>query len=91
MIIPLTLLLIFVLLYAATASSVSLLLFCCVFPLALPGAIVALWVTHTHMSISAGVGLIALFGVSCQNGVILVSLVRQLRDEGAAPLRRRIS
>ncbi|HEY9715976.1 MAG TPA: efflux RND transporter permease subunit, partial [Trichormus sp.] len=47
-----------------------------------PGAIFTLLITQTHFSISAGVGLIALFGVSCQNGVILVSLVRQLRDEG---------
>ncbi len=42
----------------------------------------ALWVTRTHFSISAGIGLISLFGVSIQNGVILVSLVRQFIDQG---------
>jgi cobalt-zinc-cadmium resistance protein CzcA len=81
-IIPLTLGLIFMLLYAATGSvRIAALVMLCV-PLAIPGAIFTLLITQTHFSISAGVGLIALFGVSCQNGVILVSLVRQLRDEG---------
>jgi cobalt-zinc-cadmium resistance protein CzcA len=81
-VIPVTLCLIFILLYAATNSvRIASLVMLCV-PLALPGAIFALWITHTHFSISAGVGLIALFGVSCQNGVILVSLVRNLVAEG---------
>jgi heavy metal efflux system protein len=83
-IIPITLGLIFMLLYAATGSvRIAALVMLCV-PLALPGAIFALFITQTHFSISAGVGLIALFGVSCQNGVILVSLVRHLSDEGYA-------
>jgi cobalt-zinc-cadmium resistance protein CzcA len=81
-IIPITILLIFVLLYAATGSVRIGLLVLLAVPLALPGAIIALLVSHTHFSISAGIGLIALFGVSCQNGVLLVSLVKQLRDEG---------
>jgi cobalt-zinc-cadmium resistance protein CzcA len=83
LIIPLTMLLIFALLYAAVGSvRIAALTLLCV-PLAIPGAIFALFVTHTHFSISAGVGLIALFGVSCQNGIIFVSLVKQLREEGA--------
>jgi len=82
MIIPVTLALIFMLLYAATGSvRIASLVMLCV-PLALPGAIFALFITHTHFSISAGVGLIALFGVSCQNGVILVSLVKHLTEDG---------
>lgn len=82
MIIPLTLLLIFMLLYAATSrASIALLVMLSV-PLAIPGAVFALWFTHTHFSISAGIGLIALFGVACQNGVILVSLVKHLQAEG---------
>jgi cobalt-zinc-cadmium resistance protein CzcA len=81
-VIPLTLGLIFILLYAATGSvRIASLVMLCV-PLALPGAVLALFVTHTHFSISASVGLIALFGVSCQNGVILVSLVRQMHLKG---------
>ncbi len=81
-IIPLTLGLIFVLLYATTGCSRTALLVMTTVPLAIPGAVFALWVTHTHFSISAGIGLIALFGVSIQNGVILVSLVRQFKDQG---------
>lgn len=83
-VIPLTLGLIFVLLYIATGSArIAGLVLLCV-PLAIPGAVFALWITQTHFSISAGVGLIALFGVSCQNGVILVSLVKHLQEEGCS-------
>ncbi len=81
-IIPLTLGLIFVLLYIATGCSRIALLVMTTVPLAVPGAVFALWVTRTHFSISAGIGLISLFGVSIQNGVILVSLVRQFIDQG---------
>jgi cobalt-zinc-cadmium resistance protein CzcA len=51
-------------------------------PLAAAGAIVSLVATQTHFSISAGVGFIALFGVCIQNGVILVSKIRELIAEG---------
>jgi len=81
-IIPLTLVLIFMLLCAATGSVRIAFLVMLAVPLALPGAIFSLLITHTHFSISAGIGLIALFGVSCQNGVILVSLVKHLENEG---------
>jgi cobalt-zinc-cadmium resistance protein CzcA len=53
-------------------------------PLATPGAVLLLLLTHTHFSISAGVGFVALSGVAVQNGVILVSLVEQLKNEGIA-------
>jgi cobalt-zinc-cadmium resistance protein CzcA len=53
-------------------------------PLATPGAVLLLLLTHTHFSISAGVGFVALSGVAVQNGVILVSLVEQLKNEGVA-------
>ena len=81
-IIPLTLGLIFMLLYAAFGSATEAALVMLTVPLALPGAIALLWITHTHFSISAGVGFIALIGVSVQNGVILVSLVQQLYKQG---------
>lgn len=82
-IVPVTLLLIFMLLYMTFGNArIALLVMLCV-PLATPGAVLALMVTHTHFSISAGVGFIALFGVAVQNGVILVSLVEQLRKQGA--------
>lgn len=52
-------------------------------PFALIGGILALFFTGIHFSISAGVGFIALFGVSVQNGVILVSVFNKLKDAGA--------
>lgn len=83
-IIPVTLLFIFMLLYMAFGNArIALLVMLCV-PLATPGAVAALLLTHTHFSISAGVGFVALSGVAVQNGVILVSLVEQLRKEGVA-------
>lgn len=82
LIVPLTLILIFFLLYVATGAARIALLVMTAIPLALPGAIIGLLLTHTHFSISAGVGLIALAGVSVQNGVILVSLVSALQKSG---------
>jgi cobalt-zinc-cadmium resistance protein CzcA len=52
-------------------------------PFALIGGILALAITGIHFSISAGVGFIALFGVSVQNGVILVSVFNKLTEAGA--------
>ena len=79
---PLTLMLIFFLLYAATGAARIAALVMLAVPLSIPGAILGLLITQTHFSISAGVGFIALFGVSVQNGVILVSLVSQLQKQG---------
>ncbi len=83
-IIPVTLLFIFMLLYADFGSARIALLVMLTVPLATPGAILALMITHTHFSISAGVGFVALSGVAVQNGVILVSLVEHLKQEGIA-------
>ncbi len=83
-IVPITLLLIFGLLYMAFGSAKVAALVMLTIPLATPGAVLALLLTHTHFSISAGVGFIALSGVAVQNGVILVSLVNQLLAEGSS-------
>jgi cobalt-zinc-cadmium resistance protein CzcA len=84
LVIPATLMLIFMLLYAAFGSARIALLIMVTIPLATPGAVLALMLTQTHFSISAGVGFVALSGVAVQNGVILVSLVQQLRNQGVA-------
>lgn len=81
-VLPLTMILIFFLLYAATGVARIAGLVMLAVPLSLPGAILGLLLTQTHFSISAGVGFIALSGVSVQNGVILVSLVSQLQKQG---------
>jgi len=83
-VVPLTLLLIFGLLNLAFRSvGDSLLIFSGV-PLALTGGVLALWLRDIPLSISAGVGFIALSGVAVLNGIVLVSFIRGLRTEGSA-------
>ena len=53
-------------------------------PMAATGGIFALWLRDMPFSISAGVGFIALFGVAVLNGLVLVTYVLQLRQEGKA-------
>jgi cobalt-zinc-cadmium resistance protein CzcA len=84
LVVPITLSLIFMLLYLAFRSfSDSLLIFSGV-PLALTGGVLALWLRDIPLSISAGVGFIALSGVAVLNGIVLVSFIRNLRHEGLA-------
>src|SRR6185369_6921688 len=51
-------------------------------PLALTGGIAALWLRDMPFSISAAVGFIALSGVAVLNGLVMVSYINQLRQEG---------
>jgi heavy metal efflux system protein len=51
-------------------------------PLALTGGVLALWLRDIPLSISAGVGFIALSGVAVLNGIVLVSFIRNLLHEG---------
>ncbi len=81
-VVPITLLLILGFLFVAFGSArVALLIFSGV-PLALTGGIVALWIRGIPFSISAGVGFIALSGVAVLNGVVMVSFIRNLINEG---------
>ena len=81
-IIPLTLLLIFFILYTMFSSMKwSLLIFANV-AVAPIGGIVALYLTGVNFSVSSGVGFLALFGVSVQTGVIMVEYINQLRARG---------
>lgn len=82
LVVPLTLLLIFVILYMSFGSArLALLIFLNV-PMALTGGIFALFTRGMPLSISAGVGFIALFGVAVLNGVVMVSYIKRLREEG---------
>ncbi len=81
-VVPVALLLIFVLLFATFNSlKHSLLVFTGV-PLALTGGILALWIAGIPFSISAGVGFIALSGIAVLNGLVMVSFINKLREEG---------
>jgi heavy metal efflux system protein len=81
-VVPLALILIFVLLFMAFGSVKDSLLVFSGVPLALTGGVLALLLRDIPLSISAGVGFIALSGVAVLNGVVMVSFINQLRREG---------
>jgi cobalt-zinc-cadmium resistance protein CzcA len=81
-IIPLTLLLIFMILYSMFGSMKWAGLIFANVALAPIGGIIALYLTGTNFSVSSGVGFLALFGVSVQTGVIMVEYINQLRARG---------
>jgi cobalt-zinc-cadmium resistance protein CzcA len=80
--VPLALLMIVALLYMVFDSGKLALLIFLNVPLATTGGIFALWLRGLPFSISAGVGFIALFGVAVLNGVVLVSYIVRLRQDG---------
>jgi cobalt-zinc-cadmium resistance protein CzcA len=81
-VVPLALLLILGLLYLAFHSLRDALLVFSGVPLALTGGVLALWVRGIPLSISAGVGFIALSGVAVLNGLVMVSFMRKLLEDG---------
>jgi cobalt-zinc-cadmium resistance protein CzcA len=81
-IVPISLTLIFVLLFWAFQSVRYATLILMNVPFALIGGLVALWLTGINLSVSAAVGFIALFGIAVQNGVILVSELNALGRQG---------
>jgi len=83
-VVPLTLLLIFALLFLLFGSIRDAAIVFSGVPLALTGGVAALLLRGVPFSISAGVGFIALSGVAVLNGVVMLSFIRQLRDGGMA-------
>ncbi|HQU42744.1 MAG TPA: CusA/CzcA family heavy metal efflux RND transporter, partial [Pirellulales bacterium] len=81
-VVPLSLLLVFVLLYLTYHSVVDALRVFTGIPFAWVGGIFALWLRDMPFSISAGVGFIAMSGVAVLDDMILVSYIRQLRERG---------
>src|SRR5690606_408493 len=82
MVVPLSLLLVFILLFAMFGNLKDGLLVFTGIPFALTGGIAALWLRGLPFSISAGVGFIALSGVAVLNGLVMLSFIRTLREEG---------
>ena len=82
-IVPISVFLIFVLLFDAFKSVRSALLILSNVPFALIGGIVALYVVGIPLSVSAAIGFIALFGQAVLNGVVMVSYFNQLQEAGA--------
>ncbi len=83
-VVPLTILLIFIILYIMFRSFKWALLILVNVAIAPLGGLLALYLTHTNFSVSSGVGFLALFGVSVQTGVIMLEYINQLRVQGHA-------
>jgi cobalt-zinc-cadmium resistance protein CzcA len=79
-VVPISLLLIFIILYVLFGNGKDAGLVLINVPFAIIGGIWALMLTHTNFSISAGIGFIALFGICIQNGVILISVFKKNLD-----------
>ena len=82
-VVPISLVLIFMLLFSTFNSAKYALLVFTGVPLALSGGVAALWLRGMPFSISAAVGFIALSGVAVLNGLVMVTFINQLRAEGA--------
>lgn len=81
-VVPVALLLVFTLLFAMFGNVKDGLLVFTGIPFALTGGVVALWLRDIPLSISAGIGFIALSGVAVLNGLVMISFIRNLREEG---------
>ncbi len=81
-IVPLTVLLIFVILYSMYKSLKWAMLILATVAMASIGGLLVLLMTHTNFSVSSEIGFLALFGVSVQTGVIMLEYINQLRARG---------
>ena len=81
-IVPIVIVLVFLLLCLAFGSIGNALLIIINIPLAMTGGIMGLMVMKQYLSVPAAVGFIALFGIAVQNGIVLVSCINNLREDG---------
>jgi cobalt-zinc-cadmium resistance protein CzcA len=81
-VVPVALLLVFGLLFMMFNNLKDGLLVFTGIPFALTGGVMALWLRDIPLSISAGVGFIALSGVAVLNGLVMIAFIRNLREEG---------
>ncbi|WP_242009167.1 efflux RND transporter permease subunit [Robertkochia solimangrovi] len=88
--VPVSLLLIFLLLYFAFGNVREVLMISSAIPLAIVGGILLLYFRDMPFSISAGVGFIALFGIAVLNGIVLIEEFRELREHGMKNIHRRV-
>jgi len=81
-VIPITLLIIFLLLFSSFGSLKNTMLILLNIPLAFVGGVVGLWITGQNLSVPSSVGFIALFGIALENGMVLVTYLNQLVKDG---------
>ena len=84
-IVPISILIIFLLLFDAFKSFRNSFLIILNIPFSLIGGILALWLTGIYLSVSAAIGFIALFGQAVLNGVVMVTLFNELKNHGMTP------
>jgi heavy metal efflux system protein len=84
-IVPISILIIFLLLFDAFNSFRNSLLIIANIPFSVIGGILALWITGIYLSVSAAIGFIALFGQAVLNGVVMVTLFNELGNQGMTP------
>ncbi|MBG49699.1 MAG: CusA/CzcA family heavy metal efflux RND transporter [Pseudozobellia sp.] len=89
-VVPIALVLIFILIYFALKSLSQTIMIYLAIPMATIGGVFALWLRDMPFSISAGVGFIVLFGVAVLNGLVLISGLNELKEEGVTAIRERI-
>lgn len=91
LLVPVALILIFMMLFGLYGDWKPGLLIFSNIPLAFSGGLIALYARHMPISVTAGVGFIALFGVAVLNGVVLVSTIKQLELNGMNPRQAAIA
>jgi cobalt-zinc-cadmium resistance protein CzcA len=89
-VVPVTLVIVFLLLYSNFNSFKNSALILLNIPLALVGGIIGLWITGQNLSVPASVGFIALFGIALENGMVLVAYLNELVDDGVSVIEASI-
>jgi cobalt-zinc-cadmium resistance protein CzcA len=89
-IVPISVLVIFALLYLTFRSALPAIVVLLDVPFATVGGVFALYLTHTVLSVSAAVGFITLFGVAVMDGVLLITYVRQAREKHGGDAKQAI-
>ncbi len=84
LVIPVTLFIVFLLLFSSFNSLKNSFLILLNIPLALVGGVAALWLSGQNLSVPASVGFIALFGIALANGMVLVTYLNQLVNQGVS-------
>ncbi len=82
LIVPVTIFFIFVLLYTAFNSAKYATMIIANVPFATVGGVVSLWISGQYLSVPSAIGFIAVFGMAMLNGVVLVSFINELREQG---------
>jgi len=82
---PLTLLLVSLLLYTIFGSALEAGVILINIPLALTGGLAALLISGQYMSVPASIGFIAIFGIALEDGLVLLSTIRQRSEDGDSP------